>query len=368
MVERAGKSFQIWYQSIKGNSTEAQRLGFLENFLTWRGCSYEEFYQQYYDATRSADPRDLAALNSIIVAFYKELRSKGLSSGYAKNHVGVVVGFLQENGLSVNFTKAQKREMARKASAFKDNWTKEEIRQLLAATTSPRNAAIIHCLKDSGMAVSDLADLKISDLKKALNGEDKFAVVEYVRNKTEERGSPCFGFESLDAIRSWLRWRAERGYNCDPESPLFTLVQNQQGGAKYTHDELLKGIPMNGEAITGMIIKVIRRAGLTDKKLSAHCFRIYNASALESGGVNKNLVYQLQARQIPDSGRAYSKGEVLSSYQKAYEALAVGGTKVVELQDSRIAELEAKQLESDAKIEKLTKALEAIYEREKPKA
>ncbi len=38
------------------------------------------------------------------------------------------------------------------------------------------------------------------------------------------------------------------------------------------------------------------------------------------------------------------------------------------MQDSRIAELEAKQLESDAKIEKLTKALEAIYEREKPKA
>jgi len=352
MANREGKSFQIWYNSIKGSSTEAQRLGFIENFLEWRGYGYEDFYQEYYSATRSTDPRDLAAINSMIVNFFKELRIRGKSSGYAKNHVGVVVGFLQENGLIVNFTKAQKHEMTRKASAFKDNWTKEEIRQLLAATTSPRNIAIIHGLKDTGMAVSDLGDLKISDLKKALDGQDKFAVVEYIRNKTEERGSPCFGFESLDAIRVWLRWRGEKGYSCDPASPLFILVQNQQGGAKYTHEELLRGIPMNGKAITVMIIKVIKRAGLTDKRLSAHCFRIYNASALESSGVNKNLVYRLQARQIPDSGKVYSKGEVLSSYMKAYEALAVGPKpQIIEVQDSRVAELEASREKQVAELE-----------------
>jgi hypothetical protein len=40
---------------------------------------------------------------------------------------------------------------------------------------------------------------------------------------------------------------------------------------------------------------------------------------------------------------------------KAYEALAVHGTKVVEIQDSRVAELEAK-------VDKLTEAIKLIYE------
>ncbi len=324
MVERAGKSWEIWFQSIRGSSTEKQRLGFMEKFLDWYGQDYEEFYKRYYEATRSDDPRDLASMNSTIVNFYKHLRSNEASSGYAKNHVGVVVGFLSENGLSVNFTKNQRKEMARKPSSFKDNWTKDEIRQLLTATTSPRNMAIIHSLKDTGMAVSDLADLKISDLKTVLDNGDKFTVVDYRRNKTEEPGNPCFGYESLDAIRAWLNWRKDKGYNVGSESPLFILLQNQQGGARYTNEELIKGITMNGEAITGMIIKVIRRAGLSSKKLSAHCFRIYNASALESAGVNKNLVYRIQGRQIPDSGRVYSRGEVLDSYAKAYDSLVIG--------------------------------------------
>ncbi len=352
MANREGKSFEIWFGSICGSRTEAQRLGFIESFLEWRGLGFEDFYQEYYSATKSADPRDLAAMNAVLVGFFKELRSRGLSSGYAKNHVGVVVGFLQENGLSVNFTKAQRREMARKAGAFKDNWTKEEIRQLISATTSPRNIAIIHALKDTGMAVSDLADLKISDLKRALDNGDKFAAVEYVRNKTEERGSPCFGYESLDAIRAWLRWRAGKGYNCNPESPLFILVQNQQGGgsAYSTREELLAGVPLNGEAMTGVILKMVKRAGLTDKRLSAHCFRIFNASALESSGVNKNLVYRLQARQIPDSGKVYSRGEVLSEYVKHYDSLVVGPKpQIIEVQDSRVAELEAKLAENEAK-------------------
>jgi integrase len=375
MVERAGKSYQIWSQSIKGSSTEAQRLGFVESFLKWRGYGYEDFYQEYYSAAQSADPRDLAAMNSNIVGFYKELRGRGLSSGYAKNHVGVVAGFLQENGLAVNFTKAQRREMSRKPSAFKDNWTREEIRQLLAATTSPRNQAIIHCLKDTGMAVGDLADLNVGDLKAALDNGDKFAVIEYVRNKTEERGSPCFGFESLEAIRCWLSWRAEKGYSCGPGSPLFILLQKHQGGGKYSENELSRGIRMNGKAVTVMIIKVIRRAGLTGKRLSAHCFRIYNASALESSGVNKNLVYRIQARQIPDSGRVYSKGEVLSSYSKAYENLAVGPKpQIIEIQDSRVAKLEEARrgqdgriIELEDQVLRLAKVVEGLADREKPR-
>ena len=324
MVERVGKAFEVWYESLRGKPETNRRLRMMESFLEWRGWGYEELYDRYLAAIRGGDPRDLALINTGFVGWFKEIRGRGLSSGYAGNHVGVIVSFLTGNGLTVNFNGLQRKEMIRRPVRIKDNWAKEEIREALAATTSPRNQALIQSLKDCGMAVSDLGDLNVEDLKPALDAGDKFTQIDYVRNKTGELGWPCFGYESLDAMRVWLRWRRVNGFNCEPSSPLFVLTQNPEGAGKYGRDELLSGIRMRGKTISESIFEVVRRAGLTGKRLSAHSFRIYNSSCLESAGVNKNIVYRIQARQIPDSGRAYSKGEVLSSYMKAYDSLVVG--------------------------------------------
>ncbi len=83
----------------------------------------------------------------------------------------------------------------------------------------------------------------------------------------------------------------------------------------------------------------LTKSALEVKRLSAHSFRIYNSSCLESAGVNKNIVYRIQARQIPDSGKAYSKGEVLSSYIKAYDSLVVGPKpQIIEVESSELRE------------------------------
>ncbi len=79
--------------------------------------------------------------------------------------------------------------------------------------------------------------------------------------------------------------------------------------------------------------------------------------------MNKNIVYRIQARFIPDSGRTYSQGEVLSSYQKAYDQLVVGPKpQIIEVAGERVTQLEAqleaerrKNAERDADIEELKK-------------
>jgi site-specific recombinase XerD len=344
MVERVGKSFEVWWDSIKEKVTADQYLKFVEDFLAWRGWGYEEFFNKYFEARRSPDPRDLALMNTQFVNYFKEKRRQGFSSGYARNHVSAVIGFLAANGLRVEFTKQQQKEMAKKPVRFKDSFTKEEIQRLLASTTHPRNHAIIYALKDTGMAVSDLGDLNIKDVKTALDDGDKFTMIEYFRNKTEEYGEPCLGFEALDAIRDWLRWRREHGFNCNPDSPLFILTEIHEPH-NYPQEALLDGIRMDGGAIAAVVKYIIKRAGITDKKLSAHCFRVFNSSQLESAGVNKNIVYRIQGRLIPDSGRVYSKGEVLSSYIKAYDSLTIGPKpQIIEIQNGRTQELE-RQLE-----------------------
>jgi len=323
---------------------------FVESFLDWMGSGYEEIFSKYLEAKRSTDPRDAAQITGKVMAFYRELRSRGLSPGYSKNHVKAIISFYAENGVVLELTKAQRKEMPKHGVKEKDLFTKSEIQQLLGATTHPRNRALIHILKDSGMAVSDAADLNVGDVKRALDNGDKFTQLEYRRKKTDVSGSPCLGPEALDSLRDWMRWRTNNGIRSAPDDPLFTGIRGEKTGERLAPNNL-------GDVVGYMIEK----AGLTDKQLSAHGLRIFNASMLESAGVNRNVVYRLQGRLIPDSGRVYSKGEVLSSYMKAYEALAVGPRpQIIEIQDSRVAELEAKNAELDAKYERLRLLVEAI--------
>ncbi|MCX6648966.1 MAG: hypothetical protein NTV61_06205 [Candidatus Bathyarchaeota archaeon] len=372
MVERTGKSYDLWWSAVGESPTAETSRRYVEGFLSWTGWTYDELFEKCLEARRSPDPRDMAIFTSKMVKYYHEVRKrkrhygdKELSPGTARNHIKAVTSYLQTNGLRVEFTRQQTKEMTGHATVIKDNLTKEEIQTLLKSTTSVRNQAIILALKDSGMAVSDLGDLNISDLSKALENGDKFTTIEYRRNKTDVAGTPCFGPESLEAIRSWMRWRRERGFPCDANSPLF-IITEARNPESYTSGEVRTGLRLKGSAITSELLLIVKRSGVGEsKRLSAHSLRIFNQSSLESAGVNKNLVYRIQARVIPDSGKVYSKGEVLSSYIKAYDSLAVFGTKVIEVQDSRVAGLETENREIKARLDRYEKALETIFEKEK---
>jgi len=341
--KREGKSYETWLATFQGKASAEQKHYYLESYLSWKGIDYEQFYNEYRKALKSRDTRDISLWNSSFLSFYHYLRAEGKSSSYAKNYISTIRGFIESQGLTITFSKAQIREMSRKITHPKDNFEKSEIRQLLASSPHPRNRALLYVLKDSGMAVSDVADLDISHVKLALEKGDKFINFDYVRNKTEVAGSPCLGFEALDSIREWLRWRENNGYNCSPESPLFILLQERHDEDVAYLKKLKAGIRITGRAISMMVCNAVDRAGIGDKRLSAHSFRVFNASSLESSGMNKNLVYRIQARQIPDSGRAYSKGETLNAYIKNYPALTVQAEpQIIEVQvpDERVEVLQ----------------------------
>ena len=348
MVTRSGKAYEIWWAAVEARKSSRRYRIDIEDFLNWMGWEYEDLFNNYLGARRSTDPRDVAQITGKIVAFYRKKRSEGWSPGYAKNAVKPISSFFTENGVTLEFSKSQKKEMTGHTIHEKDLFSKDELRSLIAATTHPRNKAIVHLLKDSGMPVSDAADLNVGDVKRALDNGDRFLQIEYIRNKTGVNGTPCLGPEALGSLRDWMRWRVNKGISSATSDPLFTEIKGEKTGGR-----------MNGDLVGDVVGYMAKKAGLSDKNLTAHGLRVYHASQLESAGVNRNVIYRMEARLIPDSGRVYSKGDVLSSYIKAYEALAVQGTKVVEVQDSRVAEMEAK-------MEKMEKALMEIYEREKP--
>ena len=340
MVDRVGESYELWKAGLTPESLD-QKHYYLERFLEWKGISYEDLYLEYRKAYRSKDERKLQLWHAHFLNFYRSLRAEGKSSSYAKNFVSVIKSFLSASGLEVRFNESQTRQMRRTVEKPKDNFTKDEIRAVLASTPHPRNKALIMVAKDTGMAVSDISDLDIRDVKAALDNGDQFTSLDYTRNKTEVYGSPCLGYEALDSIRNWLRWRETNGYNCAPESPLFILLQERHTNDEAYLKKLKGGIRITPRAISMCLINCIKRSGINDKKLSAHCFRIFNQSSLESSGCNRNIIYRLQARTIGDSGRTYSKGELITSYKMHYKSLCVGEEPIViQIPDERVGELE----------------------------
>lgn len=351
MVTRAGKSYETWWAAIGERQSGPRYRTYVESFLSWMGWDYEELFTKYLEAKRSTDPRDAAAITGKVLGFYHKMRKDGYSPAYATNHVKGINSFFAENGVVLELTRAQRKEMPKRATREKDVFSKDEARAVIMATKHPRNRAIAYLMKDSGMACGDISDLNVGDVKRALDNGDAFTVVEYTRRKTAIRGSPCLGPESLSSLRDWMRWRVNAGISAAPDDPLFCGIRIPNIGKRLTPETVSDVIEYMVEMAFGK---------KPDKHLSAHCFRIFNASMLESAGTNRNIVYRLQARQIPDSGRVYSKGEVLSSYQRAYDSLAVDGTRVVEIQDSRVAALEQQQIEDRQVIAELVKTVKEL--------
>jgi site-specific recombinase XerD len=205
MANQAGKAYETWWAAMETRQCGKRYRIYLESFLSWSGWDYEELFTKYLDAKRSNDPRDAAQLTGKVMAFYRELRNRGLSPGYSRNHIKAITSFFAENGVTLELTKAQRKEMPKRGVHNKDLFSKDEIRLILGATTLNRNKALIHLLKDSGMAVSDASDLNVGDVGRALENGDKFTTLEIHRNKTDVQAVACLGPEALDSLRDWMR-------------------------------------------------------------------------------------------------------------------------------------------------------------------
>ncbi len=251
MVERVGKSFETWMLSLEGKSESVRRNypRLIEEFLTSKSWSYEDLFEKYLSAIRSQDPRDKAAITNVIVNFCKEKRKQGYSSGTAKNYLKAIISFLQENGLEFRLLNGQRKDLSVETLKDKDNFTKDEIRTMLECTTSLRSKAIVNTLKDSGMRVSDLNDLKVRDVLEAINNKEKFAVIEYIQNKTKRRAVAVLGYEALESIEKWLKWRSDNGFSVAPDTPLFIEIEPYDRGGESPNDskimeELHSGKPL----------------------------------------------------------------------------------------------------------------------------
>ncbi len=98
--------------------------------------------------------------------------------------------------------------------------TVPEIQQLIDATKNTRDRALVACLYETGVRVSELLALNLADVaRKDVDGGPRIYVLWFHTTKTDGTEHQGFVVESMPVFEAWLK---SHPYRSDPEAPLFT--------------------------------------------------------------------------------------------------------------------------------------------------
>ncbi len=371
LLEGFGESVSVryWLDGLKNNagphSTSYHWVRHLKRFCDWVGKNPDQLIEERKQQLKSDDQRVQHAAEMSLKRYLDHLQEVGLAPNTRKTHFMAVRNFYKRNYCELTFFRGDgpggetTQEGTRAAS-------KEDIRRM-AEVVHPRVRALILFLKDTGLAESDAAVLKLKDLKvfeasdvRPLKEVSEIFTLEppvpviIRRQKTKRRTITFVGKESLEALKTTLRVRQQgspelqmRRYGrVEPrlglqpesltlESPLFRSYE------KFFAKKNLPIHHLSPHAISVLVRKAAIQAGVWKEGFSAHALRRYFQTALETAGTNQNWVKKMMGHALEGSEAPYSQPEVSvlrEAYARAYSHVAV--SEVAE-QKSRVEQLEA---------------------------
>ena len=133
-----------------------------------------------------------------------------------------------------------------------------------------RNSAIIQVMSDAMLRVSELVELRVSDLQGNM--------VQIRFSKTDQEGKGEYLYLCEDTRRVVQKWMDRAGIT-DTDGYLFRSITSKGDRIK----EPDKDIPMTQEGVRGIVKLCAARVGFTDK-ISTHSMRIGSAISLAQAG------------------------------------------------------------------------------------
>lgn len=376
LVGESWKYFADWLREQKPQTVGAYLHWFIE-FLRLSGENTETLYSKVNDSLKSDDRRAKLWLGQKLTEFQIHMRDvlghadeeTGKATGTVTAPVKGAVAFFRCNAIE-DLTLNGGVEIS---SNEYPTIEADQIKQILDSTGNFRNRALLYFLKDSGLRVSDARRVTIGDLREAMEDTSiKFATFEIRQEKTKLMANPTIGYETLDALRVWMRYRREVGLPCDDSDPLFTTVkavsgftERGEGREGFTHKSTKRGEFMARSSISATVSNLIAKAGLKNQVV-AHSFRKFTQTSLEYGGVPATWINKITGRKGVGTVGIYSKPnpeQLIEFYSRAYSKLLVSSapeTMKAELKSQR-TEMESLRTELE-ELKKANSRLERSYE------
>lgn len=332
-----GKTEQIWELELQklAKSTRHGYVLAMNRFLQSVGTDLDGLYQMKLTDLSTGDPRDIRRLERLVSQDMFKQFQNGASASTASRTGKAVNHFMKTQGLAFSLNK---NDWPRAESLGQKIVLKQQIRKMYeyaSAMSRSRNRALMLLAKDTGLRISDIERMDVSDFIDArevssADGEPFKELKPLITRKTRTIAYPIIGPEAVEAVELYLKERgAKRG------EPLFI----DHDGQRFQ--------------VTAMSEQFRRFADYLEdgSRISAHSFRKYHQTQLEASGMNPNIIKKLQGRKIMDSTYAYSKPEdqpglILKQYIQHYDALRIREEPAIRTlrkeQQDQIAALEAK--------------------------
>jgi integrase len=330
-----GESWDWFRRSLdkRALSTQEGYLDKFTRFLEWLGWDTEALFKAQLENIREAregDPRATKRMPGKLADFQTYLMEKeGLKSGSVQDVYRSVSLFFLANKLEFE---ASEERISDEDTEEIPIITREQLIDVFNASGSYKYKTIIMFLKDSGLRIGDVANLKVGDLKTAHYSEDRqYCTFEIKTQKTGTYANPVIGPETLEWLDRWNTWREKKGIPTNDEDPLFCSTKRRaeyirKDGVKIKETKL--GGFMDESAIGVVFGEYVKKAGLEKAGISAHSCRKYHKTYLEAGGCPTSWINKMQGRKGEGTGGIYTKPEpeqLINMYKKGYGELRLFG-------------------------------------------
>ena len=400
--ELVGESYDYFKEELKKKApnTRYEYTRHLCHYLVAMETDTEKLYAEVNDILKGSDRRKIkqfeSKLNKYCTDFMLgkyDLKGKKYEDGeigrqYKKNTVRnrskALQFFFTANMLPYKYKMElggeikddiETRELLK--TEGKDALTLDEIRQYMELTGNPRNHSIITMLKDTGLRVGDIAELRIKNVKEVIEDPSKefhafeITPIKNLRNDDPLPANPVMGSDSCHYLRRWIDYaRSKHGKHLELKDEAYVYFKVKSGrartfpdGSDYSAYAMFE--PLDNKVISGLFANIKRKN--KDKfrtEISAHSFRKTHMTRLQAGGVPERWINIMHGRAGQGTQGIYSKPDyemLTSSYMNAYPFLSFNVSaqafdKVMEDQENIKTQME----ESTRQIEILGKAVELL--------
>lgn len=305
----------------KSDSSREKYLNLLRRFCIWCAIGPERLV---------SFPK--AKVESLIQRFADNLSTEGRSKAYVNSVIKRLKTFFRANGFSgkkelnvaTHFVPARYRRKPEYVPS------KEEVLAMADSAGSIRNRALILFLWSSGLRVSTVSALDYADIAEELEeGCPCVKIPVYPEMKLRvpdacKGNIPYYTFicrEATEALRAYLRERAEKYGSVAPDDPLFHSEWNFWGRKERS------GKRLGRRAIAQIVRRAAKIAGILRwEHITPHCLRKAFESVLRSptsggGRMDKGTQEFLMGHILPGSQDAYYDRSKVDFHRNEYAKL-----------------------------------------------
>jgi integrase/recombinase XerD len=216
------------FLKTKKKSTAKVYKNRLRIFSAYYKKSIKEFIQeieqqQELNKNRSITDRKRVAENTIR-AFVEWMQEHGLSPNTIKSCVVAIQSLLKYYQIPFSTRWIELPSTQSLQENKKHKWKLEEIKQFVDCAEYIRDKAIITCLFQSGLSISDLIALNIRHVRKQLEQNDLPILLDVTRKKTNVNFKTSLGADAAHYLKEYLQKRP----NIKDHSALFTMLGSEE--------------------------------------------------------------------------------------------------------------------------------------------